>query len=90
MNLWQDLTNNLLSTDTPSVTKLGDFVGVINEHLLAAETLSLLSINNSFAITNNGGSEDHVGPAAWNTFLRHWKAGYKYDLKSSFEWGLGD
>lgn len=51
--------------------------------------MELFAFSNFVAITNtNGGINNGVAP--FNTFLTSWGAGYSWDTKASFSWGLGD
>jgi hypothetical protein len=82
------LSHSLADSDIPTIASLGTLVATITEGY-AVEPMELFAFSNFVAITNtNGGINNGVAP--FNTFLTSWGAGYSWDTKASFSWGLGD
>ena len=52
--------------------------------------ISLFSFDNSFFQSNQQVKEVDGEPIPWFTMSRRWAAGYKFDAKTSFAWGLGE
>lgn len=90
---WTNLSANLFEADVPQVSTLVNLIGgLLPQDITPNEPFHLFKMRNSgsFASQGNSGGGEYFSSPSWNTFIRHWAAGWVCDGKASFAWGLGD
>jgi hypothetical protein len=87
MEQWQNISNGLFSAETPSIASLSGIVDTLVQ-TYGTEPVELLSFDNVFVWSNKEYNE-HDDPLSWATFVTDWETGFEWDVKGTWNWGLG-
>ena len=88
MEQWQKISNGLFTADTSSIASLSGIVDTLVQ-TYGAEPVELLSFDNIFVWSNSDVNTDNE-PLSWATFVTDWETGFAWDIKGTWNWGLGE